>query len=269
MAIFIKHIEGSKTGQLESFDQDQIRIGRQSDNEINFDPQKDASVSGYHAEIYRDGEAFFIKDLQSRNGTFVNSRKINQPVLLKEGDILQFSARGPKVVFSTRDPSSVDSSTSFAEPPGGAPTQVFTAGERETPEKKAGVWEKIQPAVPIASAVLALLALVGGGLYLGFSWWALLIGAAVIVPAAGGAYLGWASWQRRKAHVEQEAAVREEREASLGGGNRNELQDLRRKWAEVIRSLKNSKLQSLADDPIYALPWFVRDGRSRGPESLL
>ena len=104
MAIFIKHIEGSKTGQLESFDQDQIRIGRQSDNEISFDPQKDASVSGYRAEIYRGGDGFFIKDLQSRNGTFVNSRKINQPVLLEEGDIVQFSARGPKkVVFSTKN----------------------------------------------------------------------------------------------------------------------------------------------------------------------
>ena len=119
MPIFIKHIAGSKTDQVESFDQDQIRIGRQSDNDISFDPQKDASVSGYHAEIHRDGETFFIKDLQSRNGTFVNSRKISQAVPLKEGDILQFSTRGPKVVFSTRDPS-IDSSTSFAESPGSA-----------------------------------------------------------------------------------------------------------------------------------------------------
>jgi pSer/pThr/pTyr-binding forkhead associated (FHA) protein len=141
MAIFIKHIEGSKTGQLESFDQDQIRIGRQSDNEISFDPQKDASVSGYHAEIYRDGDVFFIKDLQSRNGTFVNSRKINQPVLLKEGDILQFFARGPKVVFSTSDPS-VDSSTSFAESPGGrAHASFHNRRKRNAGEKSQRVGE--------------------------------------------------------------------------------------------------------------------------------
>src|SRR6266581_2569861 len=127
MPVFLNHSEGSKAGQLESFDKDQIRIGRQQDNDVQFDPQKDTSVSGYHAEIYRDGEAFFLKDLQSRNGTFVNSRKISHAVPLKEGDILQFSTRGPKVVFSTRDPS-VDSSTSFAESPGAAPTQVFTAG---------------------------------------------------------------------------------------------------------------------------------------------
>ena len=268
MAIFIKHVEGSKIDQLESFDKDQIRIGRQLDNDINFDPQKDISVSGYHAEIYRDGEAFFIKDLQSRNGTFVNSRKINQPVPLKEGDILQFSARGPKVVFSTRDPS-VDSSAAFTDAPGDVPTQVFTAEEKDTLEKKPGVWEKIRPRLPIASAALALLALVGGGLYLGFSWWALLIVAAVILPLAGGAYLGWVSWQKRKALAERQEVVREEREGSLGGGNRNNLQDLRRKWAEVVRSLKNSKLQSLADDPIYALPWFVVMGEPGSGKSSL
>src|SRR6266568_5672160 len=111
MPIFLKHIEGSKADQLESFDKDQVRIGRQSDNDIKFDPQKDISVSGYHAEIYRDGETFFIKDLQSRNGTFVNSRKIEQPVPLKEGDTIQFSARGPKAVFSTRDPSVAQAAT--------------------------------------------------------------------------------------------------------------------------------------------------------------
>ena len=65
MTIFIKHIQGSKTDQIESFDAEQIRIGRQPDNDLRFDPQKDASVSGYHAEIYLDGGNYIIKDLQS------------------------------------------------------------------------------------------------------------------------------------------------------------------------------------------------------------
>ena len=99
MPILLRYTEGSKAGQVDSFDQDNVRIGRQSDNDVQFDPRQDVSVSGYHAEIYRDGEAFFIKDLQSRNGTFVNSHKIDQPVLLKEGDVVQISGRGPKLVF--------------------------------------------------------------------------------------------------------------------------------------------------------------------------
>ena len=84
---------------------DRIRIGRQPDNDLPFGPQKDASVSGYHAEIYRNGDAVFVQDLQSRNGRFVNGRKIDQPVLFKDGDVVQFSARGPKVSFLTGDAS--------------------------------------------------------------------------------------------------------------------------------------------------------------------
>src|ERR1044071_6865991 len=105
MSIHLNHIEGSRSGQVDSFDQDRVRIGRQADNDLKFDPQKDISVSGYHAEIYRDGDAFFIKDLQSKNGLFLNSRKIDQAVCLKDGDVVQFSPRGPKVIFSTMDPS--------------------------------------------------------------------------------------------------------------------------------------------------------------------
>jgi pSer/pThr/pTyr-binding forkhead associated (FHA) protein len=105
MPFQLRHIEGSKAGVLDTFDQDRVRIGRQPDNDLSFDPQKDSSVSGYHAEIYRDGDAVFLQDLQSRNGTFVNGRKIDQPVLLKDGDMVQFSARGPKVSFLTGEPS--------------------------------------------------------------------------------------------------------------------------------------------------------------------
>jgi len=168
MPVFLNHSEGSKAGQLESFDKDQIRIGRQQDNDVQFDPQKDTSVSGYHAEIYRDGEAFFLKDLQSRNGTFVNSRKIDQPVRLKDGDILQFSARGPKVAFSTRDPS-LASETAVSPSDIGTPTLVSAAEEKFEPEKKTGIWEKIRPMGPIASAIVALLVLVSVGRFLGFS----------------------------------------------------------------------------------------------------
>jgi hypothetical protein len=144
MPLFLNHIEGSKSGQLESFDSDQIRIGRQSDNDVKFDPQKDVSVSGYHAEIYRDGEAFFVKDLQSRNGTFLNSRKIDQPVRLKEGDIIQFSSRGPKVVFTTRDPS-LASATAVMEAGAASGAAVSRSEEKSEPKRKPGLWQRVKP----------------------------------------------------------------------------------------------------------------------------
>jgi predicted component of type VI protein secretion system len=78
MPLFLNHIEGSKAGQLDAFDKDQIRIGRQRDNDLNFDPKTDVSVSAYHAEIHRDGDTYFLKNLQNRDSMLVNSRKIDE-----------------------------------------------------------------------------------------------------------------------------------------------------------------------------------------------
>ena len=67
MPLFQYHIDGSKAGQVDAFDTDQIRIGRQRDNDLNFAPQLDRSVSGHHTEIYRDGDTDFLKNLQRWN----------------------------------------------------------------------------------------------------------------------------------------------------------------------------------------------------------
>ena len=136
MTFFLKHVEGSKAGQIDSFERDIIRIGRQSDNDLAFDPKKDASVSGYHAEISREGESYFLRDLQSRNGTFVNSRKIESSIRLEDGDLLQFSGRGPKIVFTTRDPS-LPAQAAFNEPSRSAPTEILSKPANDTEQKPA------------------------------------------------------------------------------------------------------------------------------------
>jgi hypothetical protein len=59
MPVFLKHVEGSKSEQLDSFDKDQIRIGRQDDNDLKFDPQKDVAVSRLPAEIYWTARSTF------------------------------------------------------------------------------------------------------------------------------------------------------------------------------------------------------------------
>jgi type VI secretion system protein ImpL len=269
MPIYLKHVEGSKAGQLESLDQDLIRLGRQSDNDIRFDPQKDLAVSGYHAEIYRDGDVYYIKDLQSRNGTYVNSRKIEQAVLLKESDVVQFSLRGPKMVISLRDPA-LGSETAVLAPDAATRTIVSPDEEKATAEIKSTKPAYLQPKVLIAAALVGLAAvLLGIGLYLGYSWWALLIGSAAVSLIAGGGYLAWRLWKRRQALREQKETARGEREASLGLGDKDTVQDLRRKWAEVIRSLRASNLQRPGDDAVYALPWYMLLGESGSGKSAL
>ena len=62
------------------------RLGRGSDNEMTL---QDNSVSRRHAEIHRDkGDVFTIFDLDSLNGVFVNSDKV-QKQTLHEGDIIE------------------------------------------------------------------------------------------------------------------------------------------------------------------------------------
>src|SRR5436190_20160828 len=59
-----------------------LLIGRDDRAEIQV---LDQGVSRRHAEIFRMGEMFFIRDLDSRNGTFVNEERIKEE-LLRDGD---------------------------------------------------------------------------------------------------------------------------------------------------------------------------------------
>lgn len=104
MTVYLQHLEGSKKGRVEPFDLARIRIGRMPDNDLRFDSHKDREVSGTHAEIYRQGETFFIEDLKSTNGTYVNGQRVEEPTPISDGDIIEFSAHGPKVIFCTREP---------------------------------------------------------------------------------------------------------------------------------------------------------------------
>jgi pSer/pThr/pTyr-binding forkhead associated (FHA) protein len=50
-----------------------ITVGRGADNKIGLD---DTLASRHHAVIQKIGDDFFVKDLNSTNGTFVNTRAV-------------------------------------------------------------------------------------------------------------------------------------------------------------------------------------------------
>lgn len=50
-------------------------IGRLPDNTVVVD---NPAVSGHHASVFRDGDAFVIEDLASTNGTFVNGKRVSR-----------------------------------------------------------------------------------------------------------------------------------------------------------------------------------------------
>ena len=77
--IYPKHAGGWKL----SVEKDAITMGRAKDNDICL---ADPSCSSRHAVIERAGEGFVVRDAGSKNGTFVNERRIEGPVALSAGD---------------------------------------------------------------------------------------------------------------------------------------------------------------------------------------
>lgn len=60
-----------------------IKIGRDADNDIQID---NVAVSRHHAEIYRQDVPFYIEDLKSTNGTYVNGRFLSWKKGLNHND---------------------------------------------------------------------------------------------------------------------------------------------------------------------------------------
>jgi pSer/pThr/pTyr-binding forkhead associated (FHA) protein len=62
-------------------------VGRSPENDIQI---QDNYVSRKHLELYKKGDTYFIRDLNSANGTFVNGKRIGSKVerRIKEGDTI-------------------------------------------------------------------------------------------------------------------------------------------------------------------------------------
>ncbi|MBT8395502.1 MAG: trypsin-like peptidase domain-containing protein, partial [Gemmatimonadetes bacterium] len=76
-----------------------ISLGRNEGVGLRFDPQQDLHVSGRHAAINSDEDGWFIQDLGSLNGTFVNGHRISFPVRLRDQDQIQLGEGGPLLEF--------------------------------------------------------------------------------------------------------------------------------------------------------------------------
>lgn len=64
-----------------------ITIGRRAENDVVFDYEK--SLSGRHCEIFVKQNHFYLRDLQSSNGSFVNGSKALTEVEIFSGNILK------------------------------------------------------------------------------------------------------------------------------------------------------------------------------------
>lgn len=90
-------ITGSRAGSAHDLGSGTATVGRSPDCTVAFG-SGEVLVSGHHASIsYHEGR-YVIRDQGSRNGTFVNGKRIEEGTL-KDHDLIQFGAGGPGARF--------------------------------------------------------------------------------------------------------------------------------------------------------------------------
>jgi len=77
-----------------------FRMGRHPESEYAFDTERELTVSSAHAVIFREGADYFLSDLGSTNGTFVNNQRLGKSRrALAHGDVIRLGADGPALRF--------------------------------------------------------------------------------------------------------------------------------------------------------------------------
>jgi hypothetical protein len=93
-------LRGPNAGARFLLDSDFTSTGRHPDSDIFLD---DVTVSRRHAEFYRHGDRFTVRDVGSLNGTYVNRERIEEAELVGGDEVqigkfrLLFMARSPEV----------------------------------------------------------------------------------------------------------------------------------------------------------------------------
>jgi len=87
---------GGREGETIELDVDVLTVGRSPHSDLFLD---DVTVSRHHARVLRDEGGYWVEDLNSLNGTYVNRKRIEQHRLF-DGDELQIGKF--KLVFVER-----------------------------------------------------------------------------------------------------------------------------------------------------------------------
>jgi hypothetical protein len=63
-----------------------ISLGRSADADLRID---DRYASGFHARVFSRGGGYFVEDLNSTNGTLLNSQELHGEAELRPGDLIR------------------------------------------------------------------------------------------------------------------------------------------------------------------------------------
>jgi pSer/pThr/pTyr-binding forkhead associated (FHA) protein len=91
-----------------------VTIGREPTCEITIPSRQ---VSRHHARLTSTPEGITLEDLASKNGTHLNGQQVEEPVVLKDGDVIQIALAQQFVYLSSDATLPLESFNDFSVPP--------------------------------------------------------------------------------------------------------------------------------------------------------
>jgi hypothetical protein len=98
--VVLLHVEGPRSGEVDSFCQPTVVIGRAPDCHLVFPTER--GVSGHHAVIRLLDGVVELEDTRSTNGTFVNDVRVDR-CALKHEDTIRLGSIGPLLKIELPD----------------------------------------------------------------------------------------------------------------------------------------------------------------------
>jgi phosphoserine phosphatase RsbU/P len=118
-------LKGPNAKQSYPLEKERVLLGRNSSCDIVF-PANDFAISREHACILRVQDKFFIEDMGSRNGTFVNNAQVQARLELKDSDKIRIC----DFLYSFHDTKPV-----AAKPSGATPAPATLVAEPQSAEE--------------------------------------------------------------------------------------------------------------------------------------
>src|SRR6185436_9654370 len=123
MPKFLLQFEGAVIKEIPA--KEEITIGRKPDNDVVID---NPAVSSHHCKIVLVGDTYFVEDLNSTNGVFLNAKKIVKSGL-QNNDVIGIAKHALKFI----DEREHDDAATVAVPP---PRQSQDATMMISPQKQ-------------------------------------------------------------------------------------------------------------------------------------